>query len=46
MNPKSTLAEQLNFPEIWNDAPQDIARFNQCIGRADDGRNCGKESSA
>lgn len=33
------------FPDIWNDDPQDIADFNKSIGLADDGRNYGKENS-
>lgn len=32
------------FPDIWHDDSQDIAKFNQQIGIADDGRNFGKES--
>lgn len=26
------------FPDIWNDDPQDIAKFNKQIGIADDGK--------
>lgn len=33
------------FPDIWKDAPKDIANFNQSIGILDDGKNYGKENS-
>ncbi|WP_333483525.1 type II toxin-antitoxin system RelB/DinJ family antitoxin [Levilactobacillus tujiorum] len=33
------------FPDIWNDDPQDIAKFNEQIGIADDGRNYGKKTT-
>ncbi|KRK87669.1 hypothetical protein FC99_GL000791 [Levilactobacillus koreensis JCM 16448] len=33
------------FPDIWNDNPQDIADFNKSIGLTDDGRNYGKENT-
>jgi len=31
-------SEDSDFPDIWNDDPQDIAKFNQEIGLSDDGR--------
>jgi len=31
-------SEDSSFPDIWNDDPQDIAKFNQEIGLSDDGR--------
>lgn len=34
-----------DFPDIWNDNPQDIADFNKHIGIADDGRDYGKENT-
>lgn len=37
---------QEDFPEIWNDDPEDIKAFNAEIGIQDDGVNYGRENIA
>ncbi|MDR0899329.1 MAG: hypothetical protein LBM27_03145 [Lactobacillaceae bacterium] len=31
------------FPDIWNDSPEDLKRFNEMIGNFDDGAAFGRE---